>query len=167
MLARTLSRAFSTARVVAAAEKAAPAAAAASDNLVVTFALPHKAVVSKKELKRVTVPARDGMIGLEKSAPTGVYELGPGQVTLDGVDGSREDYFIPGGWVFKHQNNSVDLSSVEAVKLENIDVDALRSANADAVKRRDGATPGSKEHAEAKLAIELYRTLGQSLKVNL
>jgi F-type H+-transporting ATPase subunit delta len=166
MLARSASRLFSTARLVAAAEKAAPAAAASSE-LVVTFALPSKAVVSKKELKRVTVPAKEGVMGIEKSAPTGVYELGPGQVTLDHMDGSREDYFIPGGWVFKHQNNSVDLSSVEAVKLDSIDVEALRSANAEAVKRRDAANPGSKEQAEAKIAIELYRTLGQSLKVNL
>lgn len=166
MLARTAIRAFSSARLVAAAEKAAPAAAA-SENLVVTFALPNRAVVSKKELKRVTVPAKEGVIGLERSAPTGVYELGPGQVTLDHVDGSREDYFIPGGWVFKHQDNSVDLSSVEAVKMENVDVEALRSANADALKRRDAAAPGSKEQAEAKISIELYRTLGQTLKVNL
>jgi hypothetical protein len=33
------------------------------------------------------------------------------------------------------------------------------------VKKRDAATPGSKEHAEAKVALEMYRTLAQTLKV--
>jgi hypothetical protein len=57
------------------------------------------------------------------------------------------------------------VSTVEGVKLDQVDVDALRSANAEAVKRRDAAAAGSKEQAEAKLALETFRTLALALKI--
>lgn len=59
----------------------------------------------------------------------------------------------------------LDVSTVEGVKLDQIDVDALRTANAAALKKRDAAAAGSKEHAEAKLALETFRTIALALKV--
>ncbi len=46
-----------------------------------------------------------------------------------------------------------------------VDVDALRSARSEAEKRLQAATPGSKDHAEATIESEVYKILGQSLKV--
>ena len=36
--------------------------------LTLNFAIPHRSIVNKKEVKRVTVPGRDGALGIEKVA---------------------------------------------------------------------------------------------------
>ncbi len=163
-----LRRALHTARPsLAAAAPAASATAAVLPELTLTLALPNRSLVAKREVARVTLPGRDGVFGTEKNSPPVVAELAPGLVRVDYLDATSEEFFIPGGFAFKHANNSMDVSTVEGVKLDTVDVDALRAANADAVKRRDAAEAGSKPHAEAKLAIEVYRTLGLALKIAL
>lgn len=158
-------RSFTTSRLVAAAEPAA--AAAATSELVLNFAAPTRSLVAKKVVSRVTLPGRDGAFGIEKNSPPLVSELRPGVVRVDFADNSSEDFFIPGGFSFKHANNVIDVSTPEGIKLDQVDVDALKLANGEATKKRDAATPGSKEHAEAKVVLELYRTLSQALKVTL
>jgi F-type H+-transporting ATPase subunit epsilon len=169
MLSRTLSTAARRALHVSAAaraEAATPEAAAASE-LVLNLAVPARALVFKKAVKRVTLPGRGGTFGLEKNSPPVLSELRPGIVRVDHLDNSVEEYFIPGGFAFKHANNVIDVSSPESAALDQIDADALRAANSEATKKRDGAAPGSKEHAEANLALETYKALGQALKVQL
>jgi F-type H+-transporting ATPase subunit epsilon len=169
MLARSaarLVRSLHTARPLL-AEAAAASSSSPLSELTVTLALPHKSLVAKKEVKRVTLPGREGVFGVEKNSPAAVAELAPGLVRVDYLDNTSEEYFIPGGFSFKKADNSMDVSTVEGVKLDVVDVDALRAANTEAGKLRDAATAGSKEHAEAKIALEVYRTLAASLKVQL
>jgi len=94
-----------------------------------------------------------------------VAELGPGVVRVDylpdsaGATPASDEWFIPGGFAFKHADNSMDVSTIEGVRLDLVDTEALRAAATDAAKRRDAAAAGSKEAAEAKLALETFRTL--------
>lgn len=159
-------RAFHAASVVAAAEKAA-AAPTDTTELVLNLAVPHRSLVAKKVVKRVTLPGRDGVFGVEKNSPPLLSELRPGVIRVDFNDGASEEFFVPGGFSFKHANNVMDVSCPEGVKLDQVDVDALRAANTEAVKKRDAAAAGSKEAAEAKVVLELYRSLSQSLKITL
>jgi F0F1-type ATP synthase epsilon subunit len=150
------------------AAEAAPAAASGKlAELTLNFAVPDRALVNKKEVKRVTVPGRDGALGLERNSPALLTEMRPGVIRVDFMDNSSEEFFVPGGFAFKHANNQMDISAPEGVKLEHIDLDALRAANADAIKKREAATAGSKEQAEAKITLDLYRILAQTLKVQL
>jgi F-type H+-transporting ATPase subunit epsilon len=167
MLARAASRAFSSSGLRAAEAAAKPAAAAVHSELILNFAVPSKPLVYGKAVKRVTLPGRDGAFGLEKNSPPLLSELKPGVVRVDYEDNTVEEHFIPGGFAFKHPNNVVDVSSPEALKLDQVDADALKAANAEAVKAKDAATPGSKAHVEAQLALEVYRVLSQVAKVQL
>lgn len=148
---------------------AAPAAAASTKlpELVLNFALPHRALVAKKDVKRVTLPGRDGALGIEKNSPPLLSELQPGVVRVDFNDNTSEEYFIPGGFAFKHANNAMDVTAPEGVKLEHVDADALRAANAAAVKDLAAAPAGSRPAAEAKVQLELFGILAKSLKVQL
>jgi F0F1-type ATP synthase epsilon subunit len=169
MLSRRLvARAFHTS-AAALKEAAAPSAPAGGKyaELTLNFALPHRAIVSKKEVKRVTVPGREGTMGVERSAPPIVSELRPGLVRVDFQDNTTEEVFIPGGFAFKHANNSMDISAPEAVKLEHVDVDALRAAASEATKKLAGAAAGSRDATEAKVALEVYAALSKALKVAL
>lgn len=125
--------------------------------LVLNFALPHRSLVAKKEVKRVTVPSRDGALGIAKNSPPILAELGPGIVRVDFNDNSSEEFFVPGGFAFKHANNVMDVSAPDGVKLDTIDVEAMRAANAAAQKALGAAAAGSKEQALAKTEVELYK----------
>lgn len=165
MLARNLVRAFSGS-ALRAAEAAAPAAAASSE-LVLNFAVPSKPLVYKRAVKRVTLPGRDGTFGLEKNSPPLLSELKPGMVRVDYEDNTSEEHFIPGGFAFKHPNNVVDVSSPEALRLDQVDAEALKAANQEAQRAKDSASPGTKEFVEAQLSLEVYRILSQAAKIQL
>lgn len=106
----------------------------------------------------MTVPGRDGALGIQKSSPPLLTELKPGVVRVDYNDSTAsQEFFVPGGFAFKHANNVVDVSAPEGVKLDSVDQDALRAANAEATKALAAATLGSKAHAEAKIQLELYK----------
>jgi F-type H+-transporting ATPase subunit delta len=80
--ARTLVRRFHASAARAAAPKEA-ATAAKLPELTLNFAAPTRAFVNKKEVKRVTVPSRDGALGLERNAPPLLAELRPGVVRVE------------------------------------------------------------------------------------
>ena len=143
------------------------AEAAAASELSVTIATPPRPLVNNKVVNRITLPGRAGVFAIEKNSPPMLSELKPGTIRVDYPDNTSEEFFVPGGFVFKHPNNTVDVSAPDGVKLDQIDADALRAANAEATKKRDAATPGSAEHAEARIALDVYKALGYSLKVTL
>jgi F0F1-type ATP synthase epsilon subunit len=147
------------------ARLAKPAAEAATagklNELVLNFAVPYRALVAKKEVRRVTVPSRDGVLGVAKNSPPLLAELGPGVVRVDFMDNSSEEFFVPGGFAFKHANNVMDVSAPEGVKLNAIDADALRAANAATQKTLATATAGSKEQALAKAEQEVFKVRRQ------
>jgi len=149
---------------VALAEKAAATTAGAGGveaELILNLAAPSRSLVAKKAVKRVTLPGREGVFGVEKNSPPMVSELQPGVVRVDHMDNSIEEFFVPGGFSFKHASNVIDVSCPEGVKLDQVDVDALRAANADATKKRDAAAPGSAAQAEIKVALDVFRKLSQ------
>lgn len=82
-----------------------PVVLVVAGELTLTLAVPARALVHKKAVKRVTLPGRGGTFGLEKNSPTMVSELRPGIVRVDNLDNTIEEYFIPGGFAFKHANN--------------------------------------------------------------
>lgn len=165
----THTRALHTSTLRAAAEGAPAPAGSVLPELTLTFAVPSAPIVNKKAVRLVTVPGRGGVFGVEKSMPATLSELQPGLVRIDYADAATpaEELFVPGGFVFKHANNVLDVSSTEAVKLDQIDTDALRAAYAEASKRKEGAAATSKEAAEANIALEVYRAVAQTLKVTL
>ena len=165
MLATRFARAFRAS--AARAADAAAATGAAAPELTLNFAVPSKALVYKRAVKRVTLPGRDGAFGLEKNSPPLLSELKPGVVRVDYEDNTSEEHFIPGGFCFKHPNNVVDVSAPESLKLDQVDPEALKASNAEAQKKKDAAAPGTKEAVEAQLSLEVYRILSQAAKVQL
>ena len=172
MLARSFARGFraaASARVHAGRPLrfAAEEPASSVSELTVNVAAPEGALVKGKAVKRITLPGRAGVFGIEKSSPPMLSELRPGIIRVDHMDGSIEEFFVPGGFAFKHKRNHMDVSCPEAAKLDQIDIDALRAANSAATKNKDAHAAGTKEFVEASLALEVYKVLSQSLKVTL
>mmetsp|Transcript_92646 Transcript_92646/g.257683 ORF Transcript_92646/g.257683 Transcript_92646/m.257683 type:complete len:180 (-) Transcript_92646:95-634(-) len=131
-----------------------------NDSLLLTFAVPDKAIVDRQAVSRVTVPGRAGTYGIQRRSPPTLSELRPGIVDVE-FEGKSESerYFIPGGFAFTHANNTVDVSAPEAVRLDDIDLDLLRQKSEEARLKQEAAAPGSREEAEAKVASEVYKAL--------
>lgn len=158
-------RSFTSTAAARAAVSPAAAKAGVLDELTLSLALPHRSLVANKAVLRVTVPGKDGVLGIEKNSPPLLSELKAGVIRVDYKDNTSEEFFVPGGFAFKHANNKMDVSAPEGVKLENVDVDVLRKEAGEAAKELAAAAPGSKPYAEARLALDLYKVLGQAVKI--
>lgn len=155
-------RSFHTTRVALAEE----AAGAAAGNFVLNFSVPRQPLLQNEEVVRVTVPGRAGVYGIAKNSPPTVSELRPGVVSIDFAEKDREVFFIPGGFAFSDKN-SVDISTPEAVSLNDVDPEAVKREYEAAKAKKDAAQAGSKEAAQADIQIELYRSLAFELNISL
>lgn len=140
---------------------------AASSEMLLTLAVPDKALVEKRPIFRVTVPGRAGTFGIQKRSPAMISELRPGVVDVD-FDGKGDSvkYFVPGGFAFTHPDNRCDISAPEAVLLEDIDADLVRTKAEEARQAKDAATSGSKEEAQAAIALEVYKGIGHAVGIS-
>ena len=74
-------------------------------------------------------------------------------------------YFIAGGFSFTHENGVTDLSCPEAVKLEDIDVQAVREGLTKWQAAYDSAVEDSREKAEALISLEVHQEMASALKL--
>eukprot|EP00173_Palmaria_palmata_P004130 Plantae.Rhodophyta-Palmaria_palmata.ctg4971.p1 GENE.Plantae.Rhodophyta-Palmaria_palmata.ctg4971~~Plantae.Rhodophyta-Palmaria_palmata.ctg4971.p1 ORF type:complete len:130 (-),score=31.20 Plantae.Rhodophyta-Palmaria_palmata.ctg4971:663-1004(-) len=110
----------------------------------------------------VIVPAASGLMGiLPQHAPT-VAQLRAGVVEIhDG--GEKESYFVSSGFAFVRMD-ATDVCAVEAVKLDDVDADAVKKGLADSEKAVAAATePLAK--AEAQIGVDVYMALNGALSM--
>ena len=82
---------------------------------------------------RVYVTTQRGLIAIGNKSIPRVYLLPPGEINVKGItvgDGnktkSESGLFIhTGGWLFVHDNNSIEINLLEACEKENFQFDKL------------------------------------------
>lgn len=139
---------------------------AANTELRLNVAVPHTTLVSDAEVKIVTVPGRDGMFAIEKNSPPIISELKPGMLRVDFLDGTTQEYFVPGGYVFNHASNKCDVSVPEGVSVEDVDAERVRSELAAWGAKKAAAAAGSKDAAEADAALEVLTAVAKTVGVS-
>ncbi len=164
VLRRASGRALFHTTAAAAAKPAAAPKNVKSKELVLNFALPHRTIFPNTEVKRVTVPAREGALGIERDMPPTLAELSPGTVRVDLMDGSASETFVAGGWTMKDANNKVIVSSTEGVALDSVDPERLRAAVAEARSKLAAAGGSGKPTREAEAARVELSTLSALAK---
>ncbi len=76
----------------------------------------------------VLLPALTGDFGVMPGHVPTVAQLRPGVVTVHKtLDKEIEKYFVSSGFAFVHADSSTDVCAVEAVKLEDLDPEAVRA----------------------------------------
>lgn len=74
------------------------------------------------------VPAVTGDFGVMPGHVPTVAQLRPGVVTVHTeLDKDIEKYFVSSGFAFVHADSSADVVAVEAVKLDDLDTEAVRA----------------------------------------
>ena len=74
------------------------------------------------------LPALTGDFGVMPGHVPTIAQLRPGVVTVHRtMDKEIERYFVSSGFAFVHADSSADVCAIEAVKLEDLDPEAVRS----------------------------------------
>eukprot|EP00177_Eucheuma_denticulatum_P001525 GFKZ01002733.1.p1 GENE.GFKZ01002733.1~~GFKZ01002733.1.p1 ORF type:complete len:168 (+),score=34.11 GFKZ01002733.1:152-655(+) len=138
----------------------AEAAAVDGTKLKLNFFLPHDAIKSNVEVDMVIVPASSGLMGILPSHAPTVAQLRSGVVEVhDGTE--KESYFVSSGFAFVHKDRT-DVCAVEAVKLEDLDPDAV----AKGLSESEAAVSAAKddmERAEAQIGVDVYMAMQGAL----
>ena len=160
---RSTARLYSTS-VRTLAEQAAAAGTAAE--LKFTLSLPHAPLLDHADVKRVTLPGRAGVFGVEIKSPPMLSELRPGLIHVLHADDKEDRYYIPGGFAFVNPDNTCSVSTPEGIRLEDVDADRLREGIHAATHKRDTSQNGSREHSEALISLEVLGGLAKHLGVS-
>ncbi len=76
----------------------------------------------------VLLPAVTGDFGVMPGHVPTVAQLRPGVVTIHSeLDKEIEKYFVSSGFAFVHADSSADVCAVEAVKVADLDPEAVRA----------------------------------------
>lgn len=110
----------------------------------------------------VIVPASSGLMGILPSHAPTVAQLRSGVVEVHDGD-EKESYFVSSGFAFVHKDRT-DLCAVEAVKLEDIDPEAVSKG----LTESEAAVAAAKddfERAEAQIGVDVYMAMQGALSL--
>ena len=144
------------------ADEAAAATGPIPTKLTFNFLAPHQAIASKQEVDMVIVPGASGVFGVLPGHVPTISELKPGVVEVTTAPGDVAKYFVSSGFAFVHANSTLDLCTVEAVPLEDLDPAAVSSGKTDAEAELSRATD-EVEKAKAQIALDVYTAMAEAL----
>ena len=157
----------SSQRYIATAAAAPEAEAATQATVNLNFYCPHMIVAHHRPVQSVTVPAASGLMGILPNHVPTVAQMRPGVVTIVGAEGEKEErYFVSSGFTFVHSDRT-DVCAVEAVRLEDIDGEAVARALAECeaqVAAISGNSPAEQERAAvAQIGVDVYLAMQGAL----
>lgn len=144
----------------------AEAAAGIPSKMEFNFFLPHEAVCQGEKVDMVLIPAVTGDFGAMPGHVPTVAQLRPGVVTVHKeLDKSVEKYFVAGGFAFVHADSTADICAVEAVKISDLDADAIRAGLQDYTGKLAALQGKGDDYeiAAAQVGVEVYSALNSAI----
>ncbi len=88
----------------------------------------HRSDCCCLQVDLVLLPALTGDFGVMPGHVPTIAQLRPGVVTVHKtLDKDIDRYFVSSGFAFVHADSSADVCAIEAVKLDDLDPEAVRS----------------------------------------
>jgi F-type H+-transporting ATPase subunit delta len=138
------------------------------DKLTFSFYLPHATIGKAKKVDLVLLPATTGDFGVMPGHVPTVAQLRPGVVTIHSeLDKDIEKYFVSAGFAFINADSTTDVCAVEAVKLEDLDPEAVRAGLSE-YQAKLGSLQGKAddyEIAAAQIGVEVYSAMNSALSL--
>lgn len=136
------------------------------EKLTFNFYLPHAVLGTSQKVDLVLLPATTGDFGVMPGHVPTVAQLRPGVVTVHKeLDKEVEKYFVSSGFAFVHSDSSADVCAVEAVKLDDLDPEAVKAGLAE-YNAKLGSLQGKAddyELAAAQIGVEVYSSMNSAL----
>mmetsp|Transcript_24319 Transcript_24319/g.76604 ORF Transcript_24319/g.76604 Transcript_24319/m.76604 type:complete len:217 (-) Transcript_24319:156-806(-) len=128
------------------------------------FFLPHALPYKAAEVDMVLVPSVSGDFGVLPGHVPTVAQLKPGTMTVHTeLDKDVKKYFVSSGFAFVHANSTCDVVAVEAVPLEDLDLDMVKSGLAEYTGKVVSAKDDY-ERATAQIGVEVYSAMQSALE---
>jgi len=131
-----------------------------------TLACPHKELFVDVPVRMVGIPGSVGRFAVTPGHVPIIAEIHPGVLSLyherTETSGRQDHLFVAGGIAMVHPNAELEISAVEAVPLQDIDITNVRDGLS---KARDKLTKASDEKSkyEAEIEIETYEAIERAL----
>ncbi|ORY79487.1 F1 complex, delta/epsilon subunit of ATPase [Protomyces lactucae-debilis] len=139
------------------------AEAVPTDKIRLSLTMPHQAVFANKDVVQVNIPATSGDMGVLANHVPSIEQLKAGVLEIFTDGGSKEDYFVSGGFAIVQPGSKLSINAVEAYKVEDFSKEAITSNLQEAQRIASGS--GSEEDiAEAKIQIEVLEALNAYVK---
>lgn len=144
-----------------------PAAAATPSKLTLNFYMPSGVVYKGEQVDLALIPAVTGDFGVMPGHVPTVAQLRPGVVAVHKeMDKDIEKYFVSSGFAFVHADSTTDVCAVEAVKVDDLDPEAVRAGLAEYTAKL-GALQGKGddyEIAAAQIGVEVYSAMNAAVQ---
>jgi F-type H+-transporting ATPase subunit delta len=153
-------------RVAVRAEEAAATDPAFATKLKFNFSIPSKPLFTAAPVRMVVVPGASGVFGVLKDHVPTIAAMKPGVVQVQENEGDSDlkQYFVSGGFAFVKPDSTLDIQAVEAVKLEDLDVEAVKKGVASFTALVSSSTD-EKEKAQAEIGLEVYQAMAAALQL--
>ncbi len=95
-----------------------------------------------------------------------VAQLRPGVLTIHTeLDKAVEKYFISAGFAFVHADSTADVCAVEAVRVEDLDPEAVRAGLAEYVGKLASSQAKGDDYgtAAAQIGVEVYSAMNAAV----
>lgn len=132
------------------------------EKLTLNMYMPHAIEFSKAEVDMVLVPAVSGDFGVLPGHVATVAQLRPGVVAVHLDDKDVRKYFVSSGFAFVHADSSADICAVEAVPLDQLDVEAVKKGLAEYQSKLVNAKDDY-EKAAAQVGVEVTGAMASAL----
>jgi F-type H+-transporting ATPase subunit delta len=96
--------------------------------LVVNFTLPHVTLLKNLQATQVNLSSTDGDMGILADHVPAIAQLKPGVIDIlsaEGGSASSKKFFVSGGFAVMNPDSSLNINAVEAVPLEDLDLEVL------------------------------------------
>lgn len=142
-------------------------ASEAATSVSLNFSVPYESIYAGASVEQVIIPGAEGEYGVTANHVPYVAQMKPGVLTVMFDSAESEKYFVAGGYAVTHANSVTDVVCVEAVKVDDLDASTI-SANYESAKNvAASAAAGSQEEAEAKIDMEVNKTMGAAVGLTL
>jgi len=127
------------------------------------FTLPSKSLYVESPVEMVILPGTDGEFGVMPSHVPTISTLKPGVVSVqEEAGGPLKKYFISGGFASMSDGSVLNVSTLEAAELDDIDPDAVKVGLAQYSEAYASATDDLLK-SEAEIGVEVYQSLSYAI----
>jgi len=111
----------------------------------------------------VILPGVDGQFAIMQDHVPTIAELQPGVVSVqETADGALTKYFISGGFASINAESKLNLSTLEAVSVDDLDAEAVRAGLAEYTAAFANATDDMSK-AEAEIGLDAYQAMSWAI----
>ena len=127
-----------------------------------TLTRQDEAIYTQKAVKSLQISTTSGSLGVNPNHEYKISKLLPGPLKIEFPDGTQQTFFLSGGFANINSAGSVDINAVEAVALQDLDLQAAQKELSAA--EADSQTGSESEKAIAQIRVQVAEAVIAALQ---